>query len=138
MHSKYTLRQQLEAHANGTTLDERCHYFYDWFCKDASLKLKAKLLMAKAKKIVPLLNIDVDATYVIFKNNCPLTGQLYDDFRICDAETGDVIYTITPACGHKHTKGECDIWSRNNNFRETWKKAHSWKQMLQLLKSEKE
>jgi hypothetical protein len=39
---------------------------------------------------------------------------LYDDFRICDIETGGVKYTITP----KDTweKGQASVYGRDNNF----------------------
>jgi hypothetical protein len=47
---KTTLRQQLEAFENGIFLDSNgskdsgCFVFYDWFCKDSSLKRKAESL----------------------------------------------------------------------------------------------
>lgn len=136
MSQQHTLQQQLEAFEQGTFLDSKCFYFYDWFCRDASLHNKAKQLMTKAKKFAALMNIDATSTYVFFKNNCPLNGKLYDDFRICDVATGDVLYTIVPACGHKHTHNECCIWSHLNNFKEPHMKASSWKQMLQQLKDD--
>jgi hypothetical protein len=44
-----------------------------------------------------------------------MNGPLYDDFRICDIETGDVIWTVTPKCGHS---GKAEIWGTVNNFKE--------------------
>ena len=38
--------------------------------------------------------VDLDNTYVWFKNNCPLNGPLFDDFRIADIKDSSVIYTV--------------------------------------------
>ena len=130
MNSKYTLREQLEAFSNGTILDNSCFYFYDWFCRDRSLERKARSLMAKVKKFAKLAKIDVDKTYVFFKNNCPLYGKLYDDFRICDRETGDVIYTIAPRLGYTSRDGEAEVWGCANKFKEPLFSAKSWKELL--------
>ena len=35
--------------------------------------------------------------YVFFKNNCPGCGPLYDDLRICDIESGDVLFNVCPS-----------------------------------------
>ena len=116
---KTTLRQQLEAFENGVFLDSdgeedtRCFVFYDWFCKDSSLKNKATALFKKTKRFIERVDIDLDSTYVFFKNNCPVGGPLYDDFRICDIESGNVLYTVTPKSGHT---GEAELWGRENSF----------------------
>lgn len=130
MNNEYTLRQQIEAFQNGTILDDDCFYFYDWFCKDKSLERKARSLMTKVKKFVKAAKIDVDKTYVFFKNNCPFYGKLYDDFRICDHETGDVIYTVAPSLGYDGKKGEAEVWGNANDFKEPLKSAESWKDLI--------
>ena len=130
MKDKYTLRDQLEAFSNGTILDNSCFYFYDWFCKDGSLERKARSLMTKVKRFVKAAKIDPDKTYVFFKNNSPLYGNLYDDFRICDRETGDVIYTIVPRLGHNKRMGEAEAWGNANSFKEPLVNAKSWKELL--------
>jgi hypothetical protein len=33
---------------------------------------------------------------VLFANCCPGEGKLYDEFKICDLETGEVIYSVVP------------------------------------------
>lgn len=71
--------------------------WYDWFCRDSSLRNKTYKLTAKLKKIINSEKINQDTMYVFFKNNCPCNGSLYDDFRICDRETGDVIFTVVPS-----------------------------------------
>ena len=42
-----------------------------------------------------------------------MNGPLYDDFRICDIETGNVIYTVIPKSGHS---GLAEVWGKQNEF----------------------
>lgn len=102
--------------------------WYDWFCRKESLRNKTYLLTAKLKKIINSPKINQDTMYVFFKNNCPCYGSLYDDFRICDIKSGDVIYTIIPRSGFDSKKGVTEIWGNENEFKEpivsgTWKDA---------------
>ncbi len=132
-HSPYTLRQQLEAFAMNTWIGTlgHCFYFYDWFCRDHSLQRKAKTLMPKVKKFIKAMNIDVDDAYVFFRNNCSFNGSLYDDFRICNVATGDVIYTVIPRCGHGANQSE--LWGVSNGFQGPIATASNWKQLLANL-----
>lgn len=100
--------------------------FWDWFCSDKALANRGKKLFNKLNSILPTTKFDVDKTYVFFKNNCPCAGKLYDDFRICDMETGDVLYTVSPSVGYDSMHGEATVWGRDNDFKEalvigTWK-----------------
>ena len=130
---KTTLRQQLEAFENGVFLesegqeDSGCFVFYDWFCKDSSLKRKATALFKKTKMFTKMKDVDLDSTYVFFKNNCPMDGPLYDDFRICDVESGNVLYTVTPKCGHS---GMAELWGKDNNFEEPMKTGKVFSDLL--------
>ena len=65
--------------------------WYDWFCKDSSLRNKTKRLGSIICQIDGV-RVDLDKTYVFFKNNC--SSILYDDFRICDIETGNVLINV--------------------------------------------
>ena len=47
-----------------------------------------------------LTDVDQEKTYVFFKNDCPMVGPLYDAFSICDIESGNVLYWVTPKSGH--------------------------------------
>jgi hypothetical protein len=89
--------------------------WYDWFCRDTSLAAKTQNLGKKVLRLMKSSKIDVEKNYVFFKNNCPMRGSLYDDFRICDTETGNVIYTVVPRCTHS---GKAEVWGRENNFQE--------------------
>ena len=102
MEKQATLRQQLAAFKNGQIMDSNgqvdsvCNNFFDWFCKDTSLRNKAIRLYRNVRTFVKNTpSLDLDKHYVFFKNNCLLGGSLYDDFRICDIESGDVIYNVT-------------------------------------------
>ena len=77
--------------------------WYDWFCKDSSLVKKTARMGSIIKQIKSGGKVDLNNWYVWFKNNCPLNGPLYDDFRFADLETGDVQFTIQiDCCWNKH------------------------------------
>jgi hypothetical protein len=125
------LKKQLEAFDKGIFLDSDgneswCFNFYDWFCKDTSLERKARSLFAKVKKFLKANpQIDTTEVYAFFKNNCPMVGPLYDDFRICSPD--GVIYTVIPKCGHS---GKAEIWGRENNFQGPLKVADTFSGLL--------
>jgi hypothetical protein len=105
--------------------------WYDWFCKDSSLKRKGEALLKKLKLIASSNKFDNDKCYVFFKNNCPCVGNLYDDFRICDKETGDVIYCVVPKSGFKRDNGRAQVYGVDNDFKEplvegTWRDVKVW------------
>lgn len=105
--------------------------WYDWFCKEESLHRKTKKLGKMLEQISKSPKIKPDKQYVFFKNNCPMVGKLYDDFRICDITSGEVIYTITPASGHRAHKGIGSVWGKENSFSEplfegSWRDIKKW------------
>ena len=60
--------------------------------------------------------VDLDNWYVWFKNNCPLNGPLFDDFRFASRENGEVQFTIQIDCcwnNHKYC-----VYGRKNGFKE--------------------
>lgn len=65
--------------------------WYDWFCDDIQLFDRLQQLAPKVIAISESKKIDIDKTYVFFKNNCPFKGPTYDLFGICDIESGDVL-----------------------------------------------
>jgi len=104
--------------------------WFDWFCSENSLKDKTNLLYKKLINIEKSKKFDSNKTCVFFKNNCPVTGELYDDFRICDSS--GVIFTVTPRVGHygeSHRKAQ--VYGKSNDFKEpliegTWKEVVAW------------
>lgn len=129
--TKTSLTQQLEAFKSGIYMDSDgdtdtgCFNFYDWFCKSTSLENKANRLFSNVKTFIKHTpSINTDKVYVFFKNNCPMNGSLYDDFRICDIESGDVIYNVTPRCGRD---GKAKVWSKENGFNEPLKEANTFR-----------
>jgi len=113
-----TLRKQFEAFERGIYLDSDgsesgCYNFYDWFCKDTSLKSKADKLFPMAIRFANKMGIDLDKHYVFFKNNCPMNHPLYVDFRICDKENGGVVFTVVPK---EPRSDKAEVWSRENGF----------------------
>lgn len=105
--------------------------WYDWFCRDTSLKRKGEALLKKLKVIASSNKFDNDKCYVFFKNNCPCYGNLYDDFRICDKETGDVLYCVVPKSGFKRDEGRAQVYGVDNDFKEplvegTWRDVKAW------------
>ena len=115
------LNHQLEAFFDeGIYLDSdgnksHCFNFYDWFCEDSELEDRAYRLICETNKFVGKFGVDTDTHYVFFKNNCPMSGPLYDSFSICEVESGDVVYWVTPKSGHS---GQAEICGASNNFNE--------------------
>ena len=90
--------------------------WYDWFCKDSSLANKTKKMGNIVRQIKSGGKVNLDNWYVWFKNNCPLNGPLYDDFRFAKLDTGDVQMTIQiNCCWNKH---RYSVWGRKGEDKE--------------------
>ncbi len=90
----------------------------DWFCKDGVLTNRGETLknfliqVAEANKG----RFDPAETFVVFKDNYPLWGSRYDDIRICDVKTEDVLFIIIWSSGFDANKGSSLLFSRKNGF----------------------
>lgn len=116
-----TVHSSIQEVVNSELTDkEILNLWYDYFCKSSSLVNKGRVLIRKLKKIYKLNELsgrkyfDPNKTYVFFKNNCPFYGSLYDDFRICDLETREVIFTIQ--VNRYDQKHSAELWGQPNNF----------------------
>ena len=116
-----TVHSSIQEVVNSELTDkEILNLWYDYFCKSSSLVNKGRALIRKLKKIYKLNELsgrkyfDPNKTYVFFKNNCPFYGSLYDDFRICDLETREVIFTIQ--VNRYDQKHSAELWGLPNNF----------------------
>jgi hypothetical protein len=101
--------------------------WYDWFCKDHSLIRRGNALLSKLKAIASSTKFDNDKCYVFFKNNCPMSGPLYDSFSICDIATGDVLFWVTAKSGHS---GCAEVVSKDSNYeiivKGSWKEVKNY------------
>lgn len=135
-----TLRKQIEAFDKGIYLDSNgkeswCYNFYDWFCKDSLLKAKADKLFKMVKQFLAVNpQIDIDNHYVFFKNNCPINGPLYDDFRICSITEDNVVYNVTAKSGHT---GLAEMYYRENGFNEPLKTGKTYRELIEKIGAEK-
>lgn len=140
MSSKLNFKAQLAAFRANTEeyIDNGSYFFYDWFCSEKALKIKSKLLMTKAEKVMSKLGLDPETHYVFLKNNCPGQGKLYDSFSICTYdEKGDVVIWCTPASGHSSEAGQAQLvdFRVTNEEEHNAKtiKANSWKELTHSI-----
>lgn len=106
--------------------------FFDWFCKESAIKNKAIKLFRNVKGIANSSKFDATKCSVCFKNNYAWYSNgaegMYDDFRICDIESGDVIFCVTPRdLGSKIG----NVYGKENDFSEplfegTWMEIKRW------------
>ena len=123
-------------------------FFYDWFCSDSSLKNRALELIKKLRFLVEEGLINGDTNYVWFKNNCPMSGNTYDDLRISDIESDDFLGGFCFSSGHASAKGEASFWLLNlpasdlkgeeADSRYYQREYISWREMKKTLKKDDE
>ena len=89
--------------SHDTTTQVKAGWF-DWFCRDTSLANKTKRMGNIIKQIKVGGKVDLETSYVWFKNNCPLHGPLYDDFRIADIETNNNLFVVQIGCFRNDSK----------------------------------
>lgn len=131
------LEEQITAYMLGefTTADKATQIkagWYDWFCRDSSLLAKTEKLYKKVIQVAQLLKkngFSLKDHYVFFKNNCPGRGKLYDSFSICEIESKDVVFFVTPSSGHTIDEGRAQVYSRRNEFKEPMREGN-WKDIL--------
>lgn len=100
--------------------------WFDWFCKDSALINKGISLFKKLKAISKSSKFDNDKCYIFFKNSMTGYGRLFDELKICDIETGDVVYTILP---NGRGDGYPEVWGVDNDFAEPILKVNTWREL---------
>ena len=105
--------------------------WYDWFCKDTSLANKTKKMGNIIKQIKLGGKVDLETSYVWFKNNCPLNGPLYDDFRIADMETNNNLLVIQIDCAWNDSK--YTVYERLDGFDKPSFKTNSSRELVKWL-----
>ena len=92
--------------------------WYDWFCSDRALAGKTRRLGRKVMAIADSKRFDKTKCFVFFKNNCPLVGSLFDQFSICDIESGDVLFCVQHLNKGSHgcDKAHWELYDANESF----------------------
>jgi hypothetical protein len=138
MSNKLNFKAQMQAfRAHAPEYVEDSYFFFDWFCQEKALKIKSKLLMTKAEKVMSKLGLDPETHRVFLKNNCPMNGKLYDSFSICkNDETGDVVIWCAPSSGHAVNAGKAelvDFRERDEEGKGKTIEANSWKELTHAI-----
>lgn len=105
--------------------------WFDWFCKDTSLVNKTKKMGNIIKQIEPGGKVDLETSYVWFKNNCPISGPLYDDFRIADIEANVTLMLVQIDCGWHERKYV--VYDRLDGFDKPVFKTDSSRELVKWL-----
>lgn len=95
INGEYTLRKWIELYQKGefkSQWESEEAGWYDWWCSRTELPKKLDVLAPRVIAIAKSPLIDIDNTYVFFKNNQPCVGPRYDSFSICDIHTNEVLY----------------------------------------------
>jgi hypothetical protein len=83
------------------------------------------------KHIKPGGKVDLETSYVWFKNNCPLNGPLYDDFRIADIETNNTLILVQIDCVWNDSK--YTVYERLDGFDKPVLKTNSSRDLVKWL-----
>lgn len=114
--------------------------WYDWFCTEKSLKTRVKGLVPKIRFLINEKLIDGDNNYVWLKNNCPMCGILYDDFRISTLTEGEndseFLGGVCPKTGHNSVEKKASLWYFSGPQRDLEELEFSnWAEMKKELKT---
>ena len=105
--------------------------WFDWFCSDTSLVNKTKKMGNIIKQIKGGGKVDLETSYVWFKNNCPLNGPLYDDFRIADIENNNNLIVVQIDCFRNDSK--YTVYERLDGFEKPVFKTDSSRELVKWL-----
>ena len=136
MRSEITLRTWIERFNNGDfeTKDVATQIeagWYDWFCNESSLVNKTKRMGNIIKQFKDGGKINLDQHYVWFKNNCPLNGPLYDDFRIAAIETNAIVFIVQ--ISNFKAEAKYTVYGKVNDFKNSLFSTESVKTLVDLF-----
>ena len=96
----------------------------DWWCTDGALYNRTKAMVPTIRRLANSTMVDPDRDELVMKNNQPAwIDNTYDDFRICDRDTGDVKFTVIPRWPHRMVKNDRPLYRRarlNNAYKVEW------------------
>lgn len=136
MRKNVTLREWIKNFNYGKYLDKDVAIqinagWYDWFCSDTSLMNKTKKMGNIIKQLKEDGKVNLDETYVWFKNNCPLSGPLFDDFRIASLLSDEVLYTVQ--INSPWEKDTYTVYGSINEFKKPLFQTKSSKELVKWL-----
>ena len=136
MNEKITVREWIQKFNNGEFEEKDFETqvkagWYDWFCSDSSLSNRLKKMGNIIKEITN--DYILDNYYVWFKNNCPMVGRLYDDFRFepLNKNLRNQKY-FGVSCDDKRNKCKYEVFTARNKF-ETEFSAENKKELLHII-----
>ena len=121
--------------ANPMAVEDYTWRFFDWFCTDRGLKNRMMKLKGKVAFLVKSGLIDGDTHYVIFKNNCPCDGDLYDDLRVVSIDTDEIVCGLAPSVGYSNKKGHCEFWTFDEDGCAVEQNFSNYKSFKEAVKS---
>lgn len=136
MNEKITVREWIQKFNNGEFEGKDFETqvkagWYDWFCSDSSLSNRLKKMGNIIKEITN--DYILDNYYVWFKNNCPVVGRLYDDFRFepLKEELRDQKY-FGVSCDDKRNKCKYEVFTARVGFKTEFT-ANNKKELLNII-----
>ncbi|MBU1093030.1 MAG: hypothetical protein KKH01_01060 [Firmicutes bacterium] len=102
--------------------------WYDWFCRDSNLANKTKRMGNIIEQIKPGGKINLEKSYIWFRNNCPLDDALYDDFRFADIETDATLFVVQ--ISNAYNRNSYTVFEQSNNFLTPVFESYSIKEMI--------
>jgi len=90
--------------------------WYEWVCRDTSLKNKLDKIFPKIKQIANSPKIDIEKMYVLLFNSRSKVGLSLDHIKFCEISTGDIIYAVLFSFPQRKNKRQTELWGRENNL----------------------